>query len=443
MMMAGNELDYEQSLADVISLGPDVYQLVFDEFLALEGIADAVGGLEPFEAKWRLTYLLGTLDPTPGVVESLEAIASFDLPDPSSDPEAHEAEFRVRLCAINGLRKLGAVEALLNIFDGDGVFSLYAAIVLAELGTDVLSLPVDPALEALEQEEIDESTDPRPNSRESDLANLGGRPGFGSEGEFDPGDAPPVSESGSLATRSANAKAASCSLFIDTVEDRTSNWCWQGWVDYYWNAYAFSKSNVLNEGWHDPCNVNLPLGRFFNAIDLVNYAAPDFAVNLDDFGGSFLRWAGNYTIREIDELKRGCFGSSSTIRATTDWGPIIDEKTTFWHPAFEENVIERASTLVHEARHASWCGHNGGGCVAGASCDDSWLDGCSFPGSGRGANGYQVLWLWWYAVGAQPALTNARMRAFAIDHANTKLDRSFDDDPCFRLDSNGNRVSTC
>src|SRR5215216_3148597 len=107
---------------------------------------------------------------------------------------------------------------------------------------------------------------------------------------------------------------------------------------------------------------------------------------------------------------------------------------------YNENVVERAATILHEARHADWCGHNGNDgsnkCPAASdSCDEEYLDGCSGIGSpsGRGADGYQVLWLWWYAFEADAIHSSSTMKAWARDEANRILNTMLDVNPCFNI----------
>ena len=129
----------------------------------------------------------------------------------------------------------------------------------------------------------------------------------------------------------------------------------------------------------------------------------------------------------------------------------FDDYTELYLPFFyNENSVERAGTLVHEARHADWCGHNGNDgsnkCPAlSNSCDEKYLDGCGGFGSpsGRGANGYQVLWLWWYAFEADAQHSSSTMKAWARDEANRILNTMFDVNPCFNITSNGSKVITC
>jgi hypothetical protein len=249
----------------------------------------------------------------------------------------------------------------------------------------------------------------------------------------------------------ASTRAADCDTLRDTEPAVMSSfWCSQEWIDFYWDAYDFDKGDWDDGfGWEAACDRRRPLARTFQAIELVNYASPNEAIETDDFSGNFLRWAGNYTIREFDELDARC--GDGTARAYTRWGVFVDNYTNLYIPFFyDENVVERAGTLVHEARHADWCGHNGNdgsnACsAANSSCDEKYMDGCSgaFSPSGRGADGYQILWLWWYAFEADAQHSNATMKDFARDEANRILNTMLDVDPCFNITSNGDKIITC
>jgi hypothetical protein len=245
--------------------------------------------------------------------------------------------------------------------------------------------------------------------------------------------------------------ASACDTLLDPEPAVMFNfWCSQDWIDFYWDAYDFDKGDWDNGfGWEAACDLRRPLARTFQAVELVNYAGPNDATSTDDFSGDFLHWAGNYTIREYDELDGRC-GSDPKLRAYTTWG-TIDDTTEFYIPFFyKENVVQRAGTLVHESRHSGWCGHNGNDgsnvCPAKSkSCDEKLNDGCSGFGSpsGKGADGFQVMWLWWYAFEADAQHSNSTMKDFARDEANRILDTMFDVNPCFHITSSGAKITTC
>lgn len=241
-----------------------------------------------------------------------------------------------------------------------------------------------------------------------------------------------------------NGYAASCSAVM-VPEARVGNWCNQTWVNYFWDAYDFDKGDWDNGfGFSNACDTSRPLGRTFNAIYLLNYADGPGGKSRSDFSGSILHWGGNYTMREIDELDARCGNGGS--RAYTQWG-WQDNYTQLYLPFFcNENVVERAGTLVHEARHADWCGHSGNDgsnkCPARSkSCDEDYYNGCSgiASPSGRGATGYQAVWLWWFTVDSDSITGTSTRKAFARDEANRILNTLFDNDPCFNITSSGGK----
>lgn len=246
------------------------------------------------------------------------------------------------------------------------------------------------------------------------------------------------------------ARAATCSV-VQPIDPAVMSgfWCTEAWIDFFWDAYDFDKGDWdQGFGWDDACNRRLPLARTFQAIQILNYASPNEPTTTGDFNGNILRWGGNYTIREFDELDARC--GDGTARASTAWGGF-DDYTELYLPFFyNENSVERAGTLMHEARHADWCGHNGNDgsnkCPAKSdSCDEKYLDGCGgfASPSGRGADGYQVLWLWWYAFEADSQHSSSTMKAWARDEANRILNTMFDVNPCFNITSTGGKTITC
>ena len=251
---------------------------------------------------------------------------------------------------------------------------------------------------------------------------------------------------------SPNVASATCSAIpVGQFEPgvQFNFWCQQSWVNFYWSAHDFDQGDWDEGfGFEDPCNLSLPLGRTFNALEVLNYAAPVDATSTGDFSGNILHWGGNYAIREIDELDASC---STASRAYTAFGPIIDNYTELRIPAFyNENVVERAGTILHESRHADYCGHSGNDgtnpCLSRSeSCDESFDDGCAGVGSpsGRGATGYQALWLWWFTVEADAVHGTTPMKDMARIEANRIFDTMFDVRPCFNITNTGQIVTTC
>jgi hypothetical protein len=242
--------------------------------------------------------------------------------------------------------------------------------------------------------------------------------------------------------------AATCSANFVT-EPVVGGWCTQNWVDYFWDAYDFDSGDWdQGFGYPNACDRTRALGRTFNAIYVLNYADGPGGKSRSDFSGSILHWGGNFSMREMDELDARC--GDGTKRAYTTWG-VGDNYTELYLPFFyNENVVERAATILHESRHADWCGHSGNDgsnkCSAGSdSCDESFDDGCSgfASPSGRGATGYQALWLWWFTVDADSITGTSTRKAFARDEANRIFNTMFDINPCINITSSGGVIDTC
>ena len=198
--------------------------------------------------------------------------------------------------------------------------------------------------------------------------------------------------------------------------------CEQRFIDFFWDAYDFSKSDWDEGfGYDDPCNNEQALARTFNALYALHYSHPDPALSKGDRNGPILRWGGSYAWSHIDELDARC--GDGTAYAYTRWGPIIDNYTNLYLSFFYElSVPERAGTILHEARHADGKGHDAGSnCLRGRSCDSSW--------DYNGANRYQVTWLWWYrAAGVN---TTEALKIRARDRGNAILREGFTTDPGF------------
>lgn len=167
-----------------------------------------------------------------------------------------------------------------------------------------------------------------------------------------------------------NSHAQACGRTASTAQFDSfygSNWnCSQSRVDDMWSRFDFDKGDWDNGmGWEDACNNALPLKRTFNALQVLAYSvtsSPTCSTSNSNVGYWAYCWSGN----SIDELDSSCSNSS---RAHTVYGPIIDNKTELRAPFFyDENVVQRAATIFHEARHAEgWCGHQGS--CSGGNCD--------------------------------------------------------------------------
>jgi hypothetical protein len=200
--------------------------------------------------------------------------------------------------------------------------------------------------------------------------------------------------------------------------------CDQVYVDQFWDHFDFDQGDWDDGfGYEAPCDLARPLARTFNALYLLAYSAEDYATSTGDFSGNALRWAYPYAATYIDELDGRCGSGSATsgARATTYSGAFVDDRTVLKWPFFYgEVVVERAGTVLHESRHAAGKGHNGGSrCPRTKSCDTNWAY--------KGANMYQVLYLWWFYVDGTRTTTG--MRNFAQQEGQRIIDRGFVTNP--------------
>jgi hypothetical protein len=199
--------------------------------------------------------------------------------------------------------------------------------------------------------------------------------------------------------------------------------CKQKYINQFWNHFDFDKGDWDNGfGFEAACDLNRPLARTFNALYLLAFSAEDYAKNPRDFSGNALRWGYPYSATMIDELDAECgTGNPATgFRALTYTG-FQDNRTVLQWPFFYgEIVIERAGTIVHEARHAGGREHNGGShCPRLLSCDTNW--------GYEGANMYQALYLWWFYVAGTRTTTG--MKDYARQEAQRIIDRAFVTNP--------------
>lgn len=199
--------------------------------------------------------------------------------------------------------------------------------------------------------------------------------------------------------------------------------CKDSFIGWVWDAYDFDKEDWDNGfGWDQACNVNRPLARAFNGLWCLEYSAPD--PSNESYKMPIINWAGRFSRENIDELDGRC-GSMKGASATTQWGPGIDNWTQLKLPFFFKSTVSmRAGTIIHEARHADWKGHDDD------PNDSSW----EFKGAWR----YHVSWISWFLN--QCKNTSVAMKDAARQRANTILDKNFTSDPGFRLDANGFRV---
>lgn len=202
--------------------------------------------------------------------------------------------------------------------------------------------------------------------------------------------------------------------------------CNQTYIDQFWNHFDFDKGDWDDGfGYEAACDINRPLARTFNALYLLAYSAEDYAKNTHDFSGNALRWAYPYAATHIDELDGRCGSGKKDKgdRALTWWEFGSDNRTELYWPFFYgESVVQRAGTILHESRHAAGKPHDTTPfCPRQAGCDSSW--------SYKGANMYQVLYLWWFRVDG--TRTTQAMRDLARTEAQNIINSGFTTNPGF------------
>jgi hypothetical protein len=244
----------------------------------------------------------------------------------------------------------------------------------------------------------------------------------------------------------AIARAETCSYLpgADQGDDyHMDRWaCSQAHINWWWDAFTF-QTDYWDDGmgWEDPCNNNKPLARMFNALYALGYSStssPTCSTSNDNMTLWAMCWSGN----QIKRTRAQCgSGSKEGTPASTYLGPTATDRTEFKWPFFYgESIANRAAIIVHEARHADGCRHNGGDdCEWGSSCDKSWADGCNDLGSQHGSNRWQASYLSWYVGTAWRTTVALRLSALIV--ANDILDRGFKDEPCLNMTASGSVVS--
>lgn len=203
-----------------------------------------------------------------------------------------------------------------------------------------------------------------------------------------------------------------------------SGFCNQERVNHWWSVFNMRVEDWdAGFGYDDCCNLDLPLGRTFAALYLLTYSAEDYAKNTGDFSGNALRWAYPYTATHAGRLQALCFKPGSTPGQWAGWA--YGDRIELYLPFFYGfDVVTRAATFLHESRHNGGKSHNGGtGCPRGASCDTNWAY--------EGANMYEVLYLWWFAVDG--TRTTTAIKNMARNRARAIHNSSFNTNPGFNI----------
>jgi hypothetical protein len=196
-------------------------------------------------------------------------------------------------------------------------------------------------------------------------------------------------------------------------------WCNDSMIGTLWNDFHFDKPDWdQGWGWEAACNVNLPLGRTFNALALLRL----FGTSMPAGSNNWLPWFYPFASNAIDELDGRCGnGQTSGTLATTWHGCCSDNRTElYWGFFYGQDVPSRAGTIVHEARHADGGpSHNGSTCAFG-SCDTNW--------GLFGSRTYEVLYVWWLRFAGDGSIT-VPVSNLAQTQANAVLAGGFDNRP--------------
>jgi hypothetical protein len=206
-----------------------------------------------------------------------------------------------------------------------------------------------------------------------------------------------------------------------------------------WGRYGGADSNACWSAW--------PIGRTFNGLGVLNYAGTD-APDCNFKGTNVLNWASCWSAGSIVYLKPDCKVGSPWAAMTynkVQWDG--DNRTElyngFW---YHTEPQARAGMIFHEARHADgWCSHTDN-CRGGPNaCDRSYEGGCTgfLSSDGKGAYGYEVVYLSWFLHSAQPDMTNPTLAEHTKAFANDRLGKNFEINPCFELGVTGVPVRTC
>jgi hypothetical protein len=205
---------------------------------------------------------------------------------------------------------------------------------------------------------------------------------------------------------------------VATRDTEFGAFCSQASINQHWDDFDFDREDWDNGfGYEDPCNNNLPLGRTFNALNLLDF----FGTSKPDDSDNWLPWFYSFASNAHDELDAKCgSGRANGCLIAQNFRGLDDYTVLYWPFFYGQDVPSRAATIVHEARHADGSGHNGGTtCPNGGSCDSNW--------GYNGAITYEVLYLWW--LRAQGTGVSTAARNLARTRGNALLASNFNTRP--------------
>jgi hypothetical protein len=217
---------------------------------------------------------------------------------------------------------------------------------------------------------------------------------------------------------------ASCTYTVPSpsqMDTSGDNWYanrmnqWQAFFDWAWDAYDFDEGDWDDGfGFEDRWNRTKPLARTMAGLYCLVYSPG--SGNWDP-NGNLLQMGWRYSSDKIDEVDGRC-GDGSAFATTQTGGLFVDEWTRLFMPFFyDQGVVLRAGTILHESRHAGGKGHNAG------KNDTTW----EYNGAWR----WHVVWLWWFYVAAVG--TTSAFKLQAKQKANSILASRFTTDPGFRI----------
>ena len=203
------------------------------------------------------------------------------------------------------------------------------------------------------------------------------------------------------------------------------DWCNQSWINSQVSGFGIDGDSWKGHGGRDGCNTSKPTGRFFTGLVALEETAPmKFWPNTTKTGGNILQWGAGWAWQVIDETKVHCGrGTVALCKNCSVWDPVewaTDFEIICYVPPYfyGQNVEERASTLMHEARHWDGKTHNRGNRDSSFGYNGAWA--------------YEVSWLSWYAGVATPAPKGLRCDAQAL--ANKYISDEFKTKPDFVID---------
>jgi hypothetical protein len=151
-----NEKELQGSLRELVSLGPQVADVVLNTYQnwSKPGVADRRQVARPAEMRWRAVHLLGDLGQA-GSIRPIYEIAALALPTAKDNEFGYADEYRIRLRAIVGLQKLKAVDELKRLHAQAGPLKNATATSLFELGLNVGGVSRTDVRTALAEDQAD------------------------------------------------------------------------------------------------------------------------------------------------------------------------------------------------------------------------------------------------------------------------------------------------